>query len=249
MTGTQGTPSIGVVTKIDGVTIEYVEKLPVPVGKIGKIPLTNQDSGYGTETMPGRYDPGDTQLSGIYATGKTGINKLIEWQNDRVIHAFQIEYPNGTIVNFNGYLGTFSIVETSDRLTYQIDVSVLGIPAYSNDKTALTTPFFSITDASNNAITAITPAASATGGDYVVVMATDDTGAKITPTCGTANSTIYVGAYNSSGVWVDTAVTSGSASGVITLGSAGSLTDAVIKVTTTGKGDEYYFVTLVRPGA
>ncbi len=247
MTGTQGTPSIGVVTTIDGVTIEYVEKLPVPTGDIGEIPLTNQDSGWGTETMPGRYKAGKTQLSGIYATGKTGINKLIDWQNDRVIHSFQVAYPNGTNVTFSGYLGTFEIVETSERLTYQIAVSVLGIPTYSNDITALTGAIFTISDGTNP-ITDIIPDASGNVYAYVVKTGADDTGVKVTPTCGTADSTIYIGAiYTSGGDWEEKAVTSASASNTIPLGSAGSLVKATIRVSTTGKGNAYYFLTFARP--
>jgi hypothetical protein len=232
MTGTTGTPMIEVVTKIDGYTIEQVEKLPVPVGKIGKIPITNQDSGYATENMPGRYDPGDTQLSGIWASGKTGLNKLISWQNDRTIHQFEVDLPDGTAIKFPGYLGTFTIIEQNERATYQIDVSVLGIPTYTTTRAALTTPFFTT---SNSGV--IAPAASATKYDYVINYLTGVESVTLTPTDATSGAVIYVN---------DTAVTSGQASGAITLGSATSITNATIRVVETGKADAYYFFKLVR---
>jgi hypothetical protein len=95
----------------------------------------------------------------------------------------------------------------------------------------LTTPFFVVSGAG----TVIVPAASGTGGTYVVNIGSAIETVTITPT--STSGTITVNG---------TAVTSGQASASITLGAAGTITEAIVKVTETGKTPVFYRLLLTR---
>lgn len=242
---TQAAAVLKVKVYVDSIRIEQVEKLPIPKGKEGKIPVSNQDSNGGTDTIPGRYDPGDTEMSGIWAN-LTGILYLQTSQRDRKLHNFEIDWEDGSITTFQAYLGLFNVEDDNERMIYRQVVSVQGIPLTTQSRTALTTPFLAFKDQSDAAITSIIPAASATVGKRVLDVVTGTTGIKVTATCATANTAIYLGTYNSSGILSETTLTTGTASSLITLNGAGSLTEIYVRVSETGKADAFYPITVAR---
>lgn len=236
MASTTATPTILAKTKLDGTLIEQVDKIPVPEGKIGKINITNQDSGYGEENMPGRFSPGDTAIEGVYAAGLPGIQFLKSKAADYKKHNLEVSFINGESIKANCYLGPFLVKDDKDRLVYSVDVMVLGIPDVAADLASLTTPYFTVKDQADSAITDITGSAgagaAATPGFYIVRAANTVTSLKISPTDTATDAVLYVN---------DTAVSSGGTA-TVALGAAGTNTTITIRVTEPSKGDAYYFL-------
>jgi len=227
----------GYVVKIDGVPIAKItdDGIPIPKVKTDKIPSTNQDSGDFNESIPGRKDGGTVSLKAMFDQDDAGQEDLIDAWGAGSTHTFTVSLPGGMATwSYDGWVSDLGTPVGNKLVMLEATIEVTGEAVYSTTDAALTTPFFTVSGAG----TVIVPAASAEGGTHVVNIATDVTSVTVTPTSTSGSITVD-----------GTAVTSGAASGAITLGAAGSLTTSLIKVTEAGKAATIYRLILTRAAA
>lgn len=125
--------------------------------------------------------------------------------------------------SFSGWVSAWEeVLPRTGRASYKLTITPVENvgAAITTAGAKLTTPFLSFTNNNSEAITAITPAASATAYKLAVTAFSDDTGVKITPTATTG--TIYVNG---------NIVASGAASGTIPLNlGTGAITTIFVMV-------------------
>lgn len=163
-------------------------------------------------------DAAQALMETLRDSGAKGTWKVIRpatWKAGGVTTPFKTDKVYGWISGWE------PVLPLTGRATYKLTITpeetvTTGITTLG---AALTTPFFALTNQAGEAISAITPSASATAYKYAVTAFSDDTGIKITPTATTG--TIYVNG---------AAVTSGAASGTITLNLGGITTFYVMVV-------------------
>ncbi len=209
---------------MDGIKIEQVMDIPLPGGKTGTIDLTNQDSGWSTEKIPGRFDAKEITLKGIWAS-LPGQIKVKEAFGDNKRHVFTMNLPDGTIVTFLGTVGDFAIANEKNAEGFEASIIVFGKADYSTSFASLTA--FSVGTGGKLVPTSLAP------GDYVVNVTDSTTSVPLTCTDSTADSAIYVN---------DTANTTWP----YTVTTPVGLTDVAIRVTETGKADAFYNVKFAR---
>jgi hypothetical protein len=138
--------------------------------------------------------------------------------------------------SFSGYVSSCGTpkFDKEGNATMSFKVQPTGqLTVLSTGVVGLTTPFLSITDQGATALTLSPAAASATYG-YQVTTDLADTGVKVTATDATSGEVIYID---------NTLVTTGAASGAITLGtSAGSIIMISVVVFKTACVPKVYWI-------
>lgn len=224
----------GYVVTIDGVSIAKItnDGIPIPKVKTEKIPTVNQDTGDFNTSIPGRKEGGTVTLKAMFDQDDTGQGDLIDAWAAGTTCTFTVTLPGGLATwTYDGWISDLGTPAGSNLVMLEATIEVTGEATYSTTDATLTTPFFVVSGAG----TVIVPAASGTGGSYVVNIATGVTSVTITPTSSSGTITVD-----------GSTVTSGAASSAITLGAAGSITTSVIKVTEANKAATIYTLLLTR---
>lgn len=226
---------------IDGVRISKIldDGIPIPEVEDEEVDDTNQDSGNWEESISGRKKGGTVTLKCTYDSDNQGqIDLENAWaENPKENHVFTVILPrNIRTWTYDGWVKTFKTPIIDKKLGIEATIRVTGNVELSTTASALTTPFFAVKDAtSGTAISSIVPAPSAVEGVRVVYCPAATTGVKIVPTSTTGTITVNGGT-----------VASGAESATITLGGQGSITEAIIKVSETGKSTTVYRLLLAR---
>ena len=150
-------------------------------------------------------DAAQLAIETLRDAGTKGLWKVIRsatWKAGGVLTPFK------TDVTYGWVSGWEAVLPLTGRATYKLTITPVSTvtTGITTLGAGLTTPFFAITNQAAEAITAITPTASATAYRYAVTAFSDDTGIKITPTF--TAGTCYVNG---------TSVATGAASGTIAL--------------------------------
>lgn len=189
------------------------------------------------EFIRGLVDGGELPFTGIWLADTTPLDlmtDLLGGTGQPTLYPYKITLPGGygTYIA-NGYVKGFKINPQMDgRLECSGSLKVSGVPAFTTTQSAgLTTPFFSMTGSA-----VITPAPAQNTLTYVATVLTGVASLTITPTAAAGVITVN-----------GTVVASGVASGTITLGAAGSLTNIIVRVKETGKSEKVYTITVDRP--
>lgn len=224
---------------IDGYKINKVleDGIPEPEVSDEEIDATTMDSGDWEESISGRKTGGTVTLRCLHdpdnqaATNGQGALENAWAEDPKLNHTFTIVKANMKTISFDGWVKTFQNPIIDKKIGIVATIRVTGSVTRSLTDAGLTNPFFVVSGAG----TVVVPVASATGGTYVVNIGTLIESVTITPTSSSGTITVN-----------GTAVTSGAASAAITLGDAGTVTEAVIKVTETAKLPTFYRLLLTR---
>ena len=237
-------PILGIGTKIAvdrGSGYTDVVKM-VEIGAFGlagdDVEVTNHDSAGGVrEYIRGLTDPSEVTFTGIWIADTTQTAMMADvlqgMTQPNLPYRITLAQGRGTF-NFSGYLKEYTInPQLNDRMECNGTIKMAGLPTFGVvNSTGLTTPFFSLTPAGTN-----NPAPAAGVYRYINSQLTGQTSVTVTPTA-TGGQVIKV-----NGVVVPT----GTPSGAITLGPAGSLTNVIIDVSETGKIPVQYVIQVSRP--
>ena len=224
---------------MDGIAIGelFDPTLPDATAEVKETNAQNNIGGIGTSLVTW-IKHGEMTFK-VYYTGSAIQETLRTEIYDREMHNWTVVMP--TTFHGGGHCFTFvgqftksaPVVNGSDPATIEFSVTVNSKPAaVTTWATGLTTPWFTIADDDSNALTPV-PAAStaATTYDFDVEAYSDNTYIKITPT---GSGTIRVNG---------TAVTSGAASGEITLNTGtGAITYVSITCTELNKTPKVYWI-------
>lgn len=192
------------------------------------------------EFLPGLLQADNVTLEGQFEyTDTTGQHALLSDQNSKTSRTGLITFPaaTGATWTFTGYVEETEIgnAPLDGKIPFSASIRITGKPAFAVATSAgLTTPFFTV---NNSGVIAPTAAQATT--EYVVTYLTAVTSTTITPTASAGVITITANG-------VTQTVSSGVASSAITLGSAGSITNATITVTETNKAPKIYTLHLTR---
>lgn len=185
------------------------------------------------------FNAGSLSLSGNFLVGDSdGQIGLKTDMEASTLQDFELVFPPSITATFaftalvtHWKVGSMPV---DGKLTFDSELEISGKPVLSiTASTGLTPPFFS-TDVGD-----IVPTAAGTTYAYVVVIATTETTVTITPTA--TAGVITITANGSSQV-----VATGNPSSPITLGAAGSVVEATIRVQETGKVAKVYTLQLTR---
>lgn len=215
--------------------IAELTKIGSPEISLATEDVTNHDSADGYEEVIATIlSAGDVTLEGNFIAGDTnGQIGLMSDMNNKTLQDFTITFPTAVAAawTFKAYVTKVKIgdAEVKGKLSFSAALKISGKPTLA------------VTAASNLSDLVVTtgtliPAFAAATYDYVATIATDQTKVTITPTCAGATSIEVNG----------NVVASGAASSDITLGAAGSITNASVVVKETGKMNKTYNIKLAR---
>lgn len=182
----------------------------------------------GTFSVSGNLIPGDTGQDGIRSDfeGGTSQNYELAFPNEfssscelsAIVTDYSEEYPYDGVVKFNA---SFQVTGAATFIEY-------------SGSAGLTTPFFVVTGDDSGVLTS-SPTASGSVYEYQVSAGAADTEVTITPTA--AAGTIYVNG---------SVVSTGVASGAISLGASGTYSNIFIEVKETSKSPKIYIIEMYR---
>jgi len=234
---TQANSAFGTSISIGGTDIAELTNIGGVNISMDTIDVTNHDSSDAyREFIGGLVDAGEVPVEGNFYPGDAGQVALLTALNNRTSSAFVITFPAavGATWTFNALVTGFMAADApiDGALPFSATLKISGKPTLAvTASTGLTTPFFTVSGAG----TVIVPTASGSVYDYVVNIATAITSVTITPTAAAGVITVD-----------GNTVATGMASSAITLGAAGSITEAAIVVQETGKTAKTYTLQLVR---
>jgi hypothetical protein len=164
-------------------------------------------------------------MKGNYIPADTGQIALAAAANDREVHTITIDATasDGNIITFDGLVTKFQPGNSSNTETFSATIEVTGEPTITTTYAALTALTLATT-------TAQIP--TPFGASYTTYLATAATGTSsitVTPTVAAVGKMYLNG----------TVVTT---TGTISLGSANSVTRAVLKVVETGKATQFIHI-------
>ncbi len=237
--------AFGTYITVAGNRIGSLDRVGIPSLDVDEIETTTHDD-YPTRFkrfIAGLVDPGEVTLSGNFDPADTdGQVYLRTIAGTGTIVAFVVHHPTDEwTVSFNAFVKSWGMgeAETDGKYTWEGSVRVDGEPVIAiGASTGLTTPFFTVSGAG----TLIVPAAAGDVYEYVVNIGTAIASVTITPTAAAGVITITANG-------VSQVVVSGNPSTAITLGAAGSITEATIEVQETGKVAKTYTLQLTRAAA
>lgn len=223
--------------------IPEVKKITEPKGSTAKTDSTSQDNLYGIKSQDvGWKSMGDMTLT-INDTGSSLFSDLVTLWKAGTKQIWEIAYApvgSGRAITFTGFISGVGHSHADDGGPQTIEITVTPTSDFtvlSTGATGLTTPFLSVADDDSHALT-LSPAASGSVYDYECTAYSSGTegnnsdSVTVTPTA--TAGTIYVNG---------TAVTSGAASGAITLNQTqGDVTMIGIAVCETNKASKTYLI-------
>ena len=190
-----------------------------------------------TREMPSLLTAGDVSIEGFCDPADTaGQQAMLADFNNRQLRQGKIIFPSvtGTSWTFDGYVTGIKIGDApvDGMIPFTATIKPFGKPVLAvATATGLTTTFFSL---SNSAV--VIPAPSGSVFTYTASVLTGVTSITITPVA-TGTQTIKVNG---------SVVISGTPSGAIVLGTAGSVTPVTIEVSDTDKASKIYTIYVAR---
>jgi len=200
--------------------------------------VTNNDSGGWEELIPTIIASGTFSIKGNFTEADT--DGQIAIQSDHLAktpRAMIITLPTAFGITFTSavtYCTEFQIltpVASGDEVTFEATFQISGATVFNTaTSTGLTTPFFTVSESG-----VIAPDAANDTYVYVVTVANTVESMTITPTATAGVITVD-----------GNTVATGEASSAITLGAAGTVTEATVIVTETSKAPLTYTLYLTR---
>lgn len=214
---------------IDGTQINGIDtaSIPFPKGKTATKDVSSLNSGVVIKKGLKMFDPGSCSLSGNIIAGDAGQIALRAAFQDRKEHIFTINIPDaGEIYTYTAYVSTNFPESKDNTYLFSIDLEVTGQPTVAVTTAAIT----SITCAGAGVAYSPTNASSALAATDNVVVIKEATGISTDTVTVTASASSYIGlSVNGGTTWAT--LTSGVASSTaVTLGAAGTLTPAIVRV-------------------
>lgn len=219
---------------IDGIEIKGLDldSSPIPDGDTDSKKVTTQGDGYVHRNALNMFDPGEVEYSGNYIPGDPGQAALDTAFRNRAECTFQcVMTESGTTFQYSGYVAKH--IPGSDDNTAKFNGKIIATGLF----TAVTTyaAVTKIEPTTGTVIPTTATAAYAGEADIVITELTGTTTDKIKITAATAS---YLG-YSVDGGLKWTPLTSGTASGDITLRSAGTVTKVLVKVEEDDKATRF----------
>lgn len=224
-------------TEVTGVSLDSI---PIPDGETEDKDVHYCGLGRFKKKAPDMYDPGSCDITGIYIPGDAGQIAMDTAFRAAAECTFQVVLTeSGVVYQYDGYVTKYS--PGSDSHTAMFNGSILATGIFTN---AVTYAGVSKIEATTGTVipTLVTTAVASGDTDVVIteLNATTTDNIKVT-----AASASYIGYSLDKGVtW--TQLTSGTASGNITLGAAGSVTKILVKVEEADKANRYFNVIFAR---
>lgn len=214
---------------------ELTEIMP-PETVVDTQEVTNNDSGGWKEFIAGLLDAGEISCKGNFIPGDT--DGQIAVQADHVARTTRtaiITLPMALATTFTMtcICTKFKLVTPTDgkEASFEATFKITGEPTFTvSASTGLTDPFFVVSESG-----VIAPSAANDTYTYVVTVGSTVESITVTPTATAGVITVD-----------GNTVATGVASSAITLGSAGSVTEATIVVTETGKAPVTYTLYITR---
>ena len=225
----------GTTLKRDGNVIAELTKIGSPKLKLDTEEVTNHQSADSYKEFIGTLlDAGEVSIEGNFiASDATGQIALVTDMNNKTLQAFIITFPTAVATTW-----TFSALVTSFEIS---EVDIKGVITFKAALKVSGKPTLGVTAAGNLSDLVVTtgtliPAFAAGTYEYVATIGTGETLVTITPTCAAATSIEVNG----------NVVATGQPSSAITLGAAGSITNATVVIKETGKMPKTYNIKLAR---
>lgn len=219
-------------TEINGLDTDLI---PVPESELNTKDVSTLKSGWVTRNKPGKLDPGTVDLTGFKISGDQGQQILKSAFDARSLVTVTVNIsPAGEIYTYDAYVTKFTPESDDDSLKFSATLQ-----AYS--EVDLATTFADITSLAASGAGAalfpslVTTAFPATANAVIISEATGITSCALTVIAATATSIRY--SLDGGNTWVD--MTTGVASGSITLGGVGTVKEALLKVAETGKATRF----------
>ena len=233
---TEANSAFGTSITIDSTAIAELTNIGGVDLTVDVIDVTNHDSPDAfREKIAGLIDAGQIPIEGNFYPGDTGQMALLAKLLTRTLGVFVITFPAsiGATWTFNALVVGFKAADApiDGQLPFSANLEITGKPTLAvTASTGLTTPFFAVSESA-----VVTPTKSGSTYTYVATVLTGVTSVTITPTAAAGVITVN-----------GNVVATGAESSAITLGAAGSITEAVIVVQETGKTAKIYTLQLVR---
>lgn len=224
-------------TEVKGINLDSV---PIPDGSTEDKDVHYLGLDRFKRKAPDMYDPGSTEIKGIYMPGDPGQSALNTAFLNVTECTFQVALTeSGTIYQYNGYVTKYSPGSDNNTATFNGTILATGIFTSTSTYAGVTK-----IEATTGTVlpTNATTAVAAADKDIVITELTDTTTDKIKITAATAD---YLG-YTLNGGVTWTALTSGTASGDLTLGDAGSVTKIVAKVEEENYATRFFNIIFAR---
>lgn len=228
------THAFGTEFKWDGEKVASLNNIGGMEINVDTVDVTTHDSEGGfKEFIAGLMDAGEVPISGYFNNeNSNGQLKMVTDCTSREIKMAEIVFPESTGASwaFQGLITKIKVGDnpTNDGIPFSATIKVSGKPtltiARSTGLSAMT-----LTGAT------LIPAFAAATLEYVATAAQATSSVKVTPTAG-------AGVIKVNG----TIVTSGQASGDVTLGAAGSITNVVVEVKESDKAAKIYKIKVAR---
>lgn len=224
-------------TEIIGIDLDSV---PIPDGEMGDKEVHYLGLGKFLRKAPDMYDPGSCEITGFYMPGDPGQVALDTAFRNSTECTFQVNLTeSGVVYQYDAYVTKYN--PGSDSNTAKFNGKILATGIFT-----ATVTYAGVTKIEATTGTVIpthaTTAVAAGDTDIVVTELTATIKDNIKVTAASAD---YLG-YTLDGGKTWLPLTSGTASGDITLGAAGSVTKIVIKVEETDKATRFFNVLFAR---
>lgn len=224
-------------TEVKGINLDSV---PIPDGQTEDKDVHYLGLDRFKRKAPDMYDPGSCDIKGLYMPADPGQVAL----NDAFLNVTECTFQvvlteSGVTYQYNGYVTKYSPGSDSNTAMFNGTILATGIFTSTTTEAGVTK-----IEATTGTVlpTHATTAVAATDRDIVVTELTATTTDKIKVTAADAD---FIG-YTLNGGVTWTTLTSGTASGDLTLGAAGSVTKIVIKVEEENKANRYFNILFAR---
>lgn len=224
-------------TEVKGVSPDSV---PIPDGGTEDKDVHYLGLGRFKRKAPDMYDPGSCDITGIYMPGDAGQIAMDAAFRAVTECTFQVVLTeSGVVYQYNGYVAKFG--PGSDSHTAMFNGTILATGIFTSTATYASVSKIEATTGTVIPTHATTAVADA-DKDIVITELTGTDKDKIKVTAASAS---YIGYSLDNGVtW--TQLTSGTASGDINFGTAGTITKILVKVEETDKANRYFNVLFAR---
>ena len=188
------------------------------------------------EYLVGMIEPGELSVEGQFDyTDTTGQHAMLTDLNGRTAKTWTITFPSATGATWtgSGFLVGFKVGDATldNAIPFSARIKLTGKPTFAvTASTGLTTPFFAISESA-----VVVPTAAGDVYEYVATVLTGVSSVTVTPTATAGTITVN-----------GTTVATGEASGAITLGAAGSVTEVEIVVSEDNKSPKTYTIWIAR---
>jgi hypothetical protein len=230
------------VFKIDGIVIDGLDldSVPVPDGDTDSKKVTTQGKGYVHRNALNMFDPGECEYSGNEIPGDPGQQALDAAFRDRSVHIFQcILTESGIVYEYPGQVAKHT--PTSDDNTAKFEGKIVATDIFTR---AVSYAAVSKIEATTGTVIPGTAAIAITDDttDVVIIEPTATIKDTIKVTAATASYIAYT--LDDRKTWIP--LKSGTASADITLGAAGTVKKAILKIEETDKATRFINVFFAR---